>query len=538
MNHVFGADPDPTRFGVDRISGSILPRRSALPEPCRDGKSGKCNHHERRAVESLVYMHIAVVLLLLSVPLAGQTLARRIDTILNSSPGTRQTFWGIHVVDAGTGATVYRRNENHFFIPASNTKLFSTALALMRLGPDHRFHTIVAADVKPGASGHVREIRLIGGGDPNLSGRLVPYQKGTETKANPFEVFDALADQVVRSGVKLVEGDIAGDDTAYFWEPFPDGWAADDAIWEYGAPVSALTLNDNAFTLFVDPDSPGGPGRLTLNPVFEHLTIHNRTQTGTSGKTKIAVARLPGSSELSVSGVVVPGTKRNENMLAIDDPALFAAHVFRAALLRRGVIVNGGARALHRRQTDPPAVASGFELARHSSGPLIEDLQIINKVSQNLHAEIVLREVARKQDGVGSRERGLEELTAFLTEIGVPAKQYNFEDGSGLSRLTLVTPATVTHLLRYMHGTSYRDAWINTLPIAGDDGTLRLRFDGIPRPGIRAKTGSISHVSSLAGYATRKSGRRYAFSIVANNYNAESLAIRKLIDRVALALIN
>jgi D-alanyl-D-alanine carboxypeptidase/D-alanyl-D-alanine-endopeptidase (penicillin-binding protein 4) len=482
-------------------------------------------------------MHIAVVLLLLSVPLAGQQLSRRINTILNSSKEARQTFWGIHVVNAATGATVYRLNDNKFFIPASNTKLFSTSLALMRLGPEHRFHTTVSADAPPDDHGKVQEVRLIGGGDPNISGRIVPYQKGPETRENPFENLDELADQVVRSGVKIVAGDVVGDDTAYYWEPYPEGWSADDPVWEYGAPVSALTVNDNAFTLFVDPGIPGGPGVLTLKPAFEHLTIHNRTGTYLSGITKTVITRLPGSSELTVSGVVVPGGKRNENILAIADPALFAAHLFRDALLRRGVSVGGVARAVHRREGDPSTTAFGVELARHTSLPLIEDLKIINKVSQNLHAEIALREVARKRYGVGSLQGGLDELTEFLTEIGVPEKQYNFEDGSGLSRLTLVTPVAVTRLLTYMLGTPYREAWIDTLPVAGDDGSLRLRFDKIPRPGIRAKTGTISHVSSLSGYATRKNGRRYVFSIVANNYNAQSLVIRKLIDRLALALM-
>jgi D-alanyl-D-alanine carboxypeptidase/D-alanyl-D-alanine-endopeptidase (penicillin-binding protein 4) len=120
----------------------------------------------------------------------------------------------------------------------------------------------------------------------------------------------------------------------------------------------------------------------------------------------------------------------------------------------------------------------------------------------------------------------------------VPEKQYNFEDGSGLSRLTLVTPATITRLLRYMYLTPHRDAWISTLPIAGEDGTLYGRFDKIARPRIRAKTGTISHVSSLSGYVMRKNGKRYAFAILTNNYNSEAAQIRKLIDRIALALVN
>ena len=482
-------------------------------------------------------MRLALAFLSLSIPCLAATLTQRINAILDRSEPARQAFWGIHVVDAATGTTLYRRNEANFFIPASNTKLFSTALGLMRLGPEHRFTTAVNADARPDASGRVTELRLIGGGDPNLSARVIPYQRN-ETKPNPFEVIDSLADTVVAAGVKIVDGDIVGDDTAFFWEPYPEGWAVDDAVWEYGAQVSALTLNDNAFKLNIDPGTEvGEPARLTLLPAFEHLTVHNRVITSASGPKKISANRLPASSELTISGTIAVNGRTDENLLAVDDPALFAAHAFREALLRRGVRISGTARALHRRNEDPPVGSFGIVLASHISEPLIEALRVINKVSQNLHAEIVLREAARAKDGVGSRKRGLEELGSFLKEIGVPDKQYNFEDGSGLSRLTLVTPAATTKLLTYMHGTPHRDAWIETLPIAGEDGTLYTRFDRKPRPAIRAKTGTISHVSTLSGYALRKDGRRYAFSIMANNYNSESAAIRKLIDRIALTLV-
>jgi serine-type D-Ala-D-Ala carboxypeptidase/endopeptidase (penicillin-binding protein 4) len=487
-------------------------------------------------------MRVVLAVVMFCLPVVSQTLAKRIGSILISTEAARQTLWGIHVVDARTGAVLYRRNENNFFVPASNTKLFSTSLGLMRLGPDYRFHTTVVADSHPDADGRVREIRLVGGGDPNLSARVIPYQR-TETKPNAFELIDKLADAVVASGVKVIDGDVVGDDTAYFWEPYPDGWSVDDPVWEYGAPVSALTLNDNTFTMFVEPAPEAGQlARVSLKPAFEHLTIHNRVQTAGSGmasdRTRITVERLPGTSELMVAGTIPLKAKPDENLLAVDDPAQFAAHVLREALMLRGVRIGGGARALHRRSDDPAADSFGIVLARHTSEPLIEAIRVINKVSQNLHAEIVLREVARSKHGVGSRKRGLEELTAFLTEIGVPQKQYNFEDGSGLSRLTLATPATITRLLDYMHSTPHRDAWVSTLPIAGEDGTLYTRFDKTPRPQIRAKTGTISHVSSLSGYALRKDGRRYVFAIVANNYNSDAAAIRKLIDRIALALLN
>lgn len=474
--------------------------------------------------------------LLLSGALCADPLATRVARAIESVPEAKQAFWGIHVVDVATGRVVYTRNANQFFVPASNTKLFSTALALTRLGADYRFRTRVTADRDPANGGRVGELRLIGGGDPNLSARIIPYKDDAFTN-NPFDALDALAGQVVARGLKHVEGDIVGDDTAYEWDPYPDGWAIDDATWEYGAAVSALTLNDNAFTLSVDASPvPRTPAVLTLWPAFEHLVIHNRTETVAEGEKKLHVERLPGSSELTVSGVIPVGAKTDKSIVAADDPAAFAAAAFRAALLRHGVRVTGVARALHRRPGEPAPEPLPVQLAERSSAPLVDAVKVINKESQNLHAEIALREVARVRDGTGSRKSGVEALSEFLREIGVADKQYNFTDGSGLSRLTLVTPLTITKLLVFMHGTPHRDAWVDSLPIGGVDGTLRLRFDEADQPRVRAKTGSISHVNALGGYALRSGGRTYAFAILVNNHNSAHKPVRQVIDRIALAL--
>ncbi len=222
---------------------------------------------------------LACILVLVPVALAEGPTANRIDALIKASPAAAQAFWGIRVMDLTNGSVVLSKNENHFFVPASNTKLFSTAIALMRLGPDYRFETTVAAGAAPDANGVVHgDLRLVGGGDPNLSARVLPY-KQDEFTDNPLQAIEELADQLARRGIRRVEGDVVGDDSAYVWDPYPSGWAADDATWEYGAPVSALTLNDNAFTLLVQPGlRAGDPARLSLWPRIEELTIHNRTR--------------------------------------------------------------------------------------------------------------------------------------------------------------------------------------------------------------------------------------------------------------------
>ena len=464
---------------------------------------------------------------------AGAETGDAIRRAIEESAPAKQGFWGVRVADMQTGEVLFALNADKFFVPASNTKLFTTALAFLRLGPNYRFVTRVEANAAPDATGRVRELRLIGGGDPNLSARIIPYVRN-KVGPNPLAAIEELANQVVAAGVREI-GEITGDDTAYYWEPYPDGWAVDDPVWEYGAPVSALTVNDNSFTLNVAPgEAIGLPAKVSLWPAIEYFVVHNRTRT-VKGPAKLTTDRIPGSRELILGGTVGGWST---NYIAVDDPALYAALCLRDALQERGVRVRGGTRAVHRRADEAAPVWRGIEVARHTSAPLAEALTVLNKVSQNLHTEMVLREIARQKHGVGSRKEGLKEVEAFLTELGVADTQYNFKDASGLSRLTLVTPDTIGQVLLHMYRSPHRELWMATLPVGGVDGTLATRFESAPAGvDIRAKTGSISHVSSLSGYALRKDGRVLAFTIIANNYNSPHAPIRQVIDRIALALL-
>src|SRR5208283_2210964 len=185
-----------------------------------------------------------------------------------------------------------------------------------------------------------------------------------------------------------------------------------------------------------------------------------------------------------------------------------------------------------------PQPEDGVELAQRDSAPLAEDLRITGKVSQNLHAEMALRAVAAARRHIGSREAGIAEEQAFLDELGVDRRSYTFADGSGLSRLDLVAPAAVVRLLEHMYRSAARDVWIGLLPVSGQDGTLHARFTGTAAAGrIFAKTGTLSHVAALSGYARRKNGRMLAFSIMVNNYNGPAADVRAAIDRVCALML-
>ncbi|MGP8245665.1 MAG: D-alanyl-D-alanine carboxypeptidase/D-alanyl-D-alanine-endopeptidase [Bryobacteraceae bacterium] len=473
--------------------------------------------------------------------LSAADLAGRIDKLLADSPAAEAAFWGVEIRDLKTGELLYSKNQDKFFVPASNTKLFTIALALNRLGPNYTFETRVQAGAAPDSAGLVAgDLRLVGGGDPDLSARSIPYAPGPVT-GNPLAAIEDLAGQAVAHGVRRVAGGIVGDDTRYVWEPYGESWSIGDPQFEYGAPVSALTVNDNAFVLRVLPGPRvGDPAELELDPPLEYYTIDNRVLTvPRGGPRQVHFERLPGSFHVDLWGTLPVASAPDDLELGIEDPALYAALAFRKALEERGVTVDGEARAQHRYPTwSDPAAAAWVELARRTSPPLLEDLKITAKVSQNLHAEMALRAVGLARRGEGSLKAGLAELKDFLASAGISPDGYSLSDGSGLARSNLVTPATVVRLLRYMYDSPLRDAWLDLLPLGGEDGTLMSRFtDGPAKSRIRAKTGSLSHVSALSGYAQPPSGDWLVFSIIVNNAAAPSTQVRGIMDRICTLIV-
>jgi D-alanyl-D-alanine carboxypeptidase/D-alanyl-D-alanine-endopeptidase (penicillin-binding protein 4) len=430
----------------------------------------------------------------------------------------RQVHWGIHAVQLRTGRVLASHNSHQFFIPASNTKLFSTAHALIALGPNHHFQTRVLAARPLAESGVLTgDLVLAGGGDPSLSSRNYPYNRDEPFAADRLAPLRALARQLYEQGLRHVTGAIAGDDSAYEFDPIPNGWAAGDGLFEYGAPVSALSYNDN--TLGIQLTQAG----VTLNPPVPYFQFVNEVTHDAAQPRRIRVERQPGSRTVTLRGNLPPEARPYENELAVDDPALYAATAFRVALQLEGIRVDGPAVARHHAAAEPETVT----LALRESPPLPLLLQVVNKESQNLHAELMRR--------AASQVLPAED---FLKQAGIALEDTNFEDGSGLSRLTLVTPRAVVQLLTYLNAQGHYDLFRDLLPIGAEDGTLRNRFAKNPRGKlIRAKTGSLSHVSALGGYAESARYGPIAFQIVANNFNGPSQEVRSVIDRIALALV-
>lgn len=478
-------------------------------------------------------------------PPAPRTLDDEIEAVLRQSDA-RRGFWGIEVVRLSDRKTLYSRHAEHLFLPASNMKLFTTAAAIEKLGPDFVFRTTVESDSAADAEGRLGDLILVGRGDPNIGSRVLPFQLKTERREPADAVLQNLADQVAARGVREVTGNLVADDSYFLFEPYSHGWDQEDLQWGYGAPVTALAFNDNALLFHVHPGgNPGERALVWLEPISDYYKLDNRLET-TAPRTqkRIFVERNADSTELAVWGQMPVGTTGDGDSVAITDPPQLIGELLRRTLEARGISVRGRLEVRHLTRIEAATMAEPFPkpprrvvLAEHRSLPLREDIKVINKVSENLHAEMLLRTLGRELKNYGSLTVGLEVLQEFAARVGIVAGETHFADGSGLSRQALIAPRAVVKLLVYMARSPGFEAFFDSLPVAGVDGTLSDRLKSTPIEGrVYAKTGTIEHVNALSGYMDLPSGERLAFSIIGNSHPLKSGAGARIVDRLTLAI--
>ncbi len=488
----------------------------------------------------MVFSRFAFTFLLpLSIAAGAGNVTSKIDSLIQSSPVAQRGHIGFQFVDLASGEIRAELNSSNFFTPASNTKLYTTALALVRLGSDYKFQTELRTS-GPWTAGTaaLTDLQLVGGGDPNLSGRVLPYALHS-MDMDQLAALKELASKLAAAGIREIDGDVTGVATRYPGDRYPDGWTIDDAIYSYGAPVSALTLNDNAISLTVTPTGAGQLADVALEPSTDHLIVLNEVITDASSNTEIHIDRGPNSNEVKLSGVIGQNANAWREDVAVEDPALFAAQALIDVLEEQNITVRGVARSEY--LAGPVAGTGGTLLAVHESVPLWEDLQVIHKVSQNLHAEMLLREVGHFSQGVGTLEAALAERNDFLQQIGIGRDDTGvaLEDGSGLARQDLTTPQSTVKLLRYMWQRPEHDLWLRTLPIGGIDGSLEHRFQNVAgAERVHAKTGSISHVNALSGYIETDRHRWLAFSVMVNATPGPASEVRTFIDDLCALFLN
>jgi D-alanyl-D-alanine carboxypeptidase/D-alanyl-D-alanine-endopeptidase (penicillin-binding protein 4) len=503
-------------------------------------------------------------------------LTKEITAILKQPP-LNHAHWGVDVVDLETGKALYSQNSDQLFLPASNAKLFTTAAALAIAGPDYHFRTTVETEGKIDANGRLLgDLVIFGRGDPNISGRVLPFALKTQRLPPHTQILEEMADQVARNGLKIVDGDLIGDDTFYAFERYGEGWAWDDLQWIDGAPVSALTFNDNVVFVNVLPgEHPGDKAVVTVEPETTYYELDNRVVTSSVGVPKrVGIHRDPGSKKIVLWGSLPLSDAGMKEPMSIEDPAEFVAQLFRTMLERRGITIRGKTRARHGEDAQffdqqiphpptaavvPPVVNSAVTnsavtppqepdlnpastnkiLAEHFSGPLLEDIRVTNKVSENLHAELALRLAGKLRGYGGSFEGGVAAVKQFLLQAGLKEDEFTFLDGSGLSRRDLVTPSATVQLLIYASRQPWGPEFEESLPVSGVDGSLSERFQKTPAVGqIHAKTGSLSHVNALSGYGQTQDGKQFVFSIFCNNHNLPASKVLGAMDAVVKLLVS
>jgi len=461
----------------------------------------------------------------------------RADTLLGAAPASKGE-WGLLVVDAESGEALYEQNADKFFVPASNMKLFSTALALAKLGPDFRFRTTLETRGAISSEGVLSgDVALVGRGDPNLSNRRFPYQLKEEFDGAPEKVLAELADALVAKGVLEISGDVIGDDSYFPRERYPNGWEIDDMVWEYGAAVSSIVVEDNTVTLTLTPgELAGSPVRAVVSPATPDFAVQNDVVTSAAEvKSDLTLRREPGASLVVVKGTLPAKNAPRKLVLAIEEPAQHAAVTLKRLLEERGVKVGGAARARHEQAEVPgdPTV-----LAEHVSVPLEDSVKLVNKISQNLHTEMLLRTVAR-QSGVWTTPDDLMRTPAdFYAAAGIGPGDVIQTDASGLSRHDLVTPRAIVTLLGFAQKQTWFVPYYESLPVAGVDGTLEDRMKNTPAAGrVHAKTGSVEHVRTLSGFAETLSGRRLIFSFLSNNQGGKNHEAADALTGLCVAMI-
>ena len=467
--------------------------------------------------------------------------AERVQAAIASS-GNDKAFWGLMVSDADTGEVLYSLNAGRYFMPASNAKLFTTAMALATLGADFRIRTIVESAAEPDSAGHLEgDLVLVGRGDANLSNRVLPFVEHAEHNGPPEKALADLADQVLASGVKEISGDIIADDSYFAPERYPPGWGIDDAVWSYGAAVSALAINDNFISVDLHPGAMvGAPLVYSAAPWPGIYQMRNDTQTTAAGtEPMLRLERDPDSQIFHLSGTLPLDAPSRQLQLAVTQPAENAAAILKQLLEARGVRIEGHSRARHGDRNPPPqAAAPRHVLAQHTSAALLDDVRLTNKLSMNLHAELLLRVAAREKAAAITMDDALAFAAGFRQSIGIVPDDVQLTDGSGLSRGDLVTPQSVVQILAYAEHQPWGSDFMATLPAAGRDGTLENRMRGTVAAGrVHAKTGLVEHVNSLSGYATTRRGAHWLFAIFGNNTGIKGADGANAVDSICVAMV-
>ncbi len=439
---------------------------------------------------------------------------------------------GVHIRELSSGDTKYSYNADTRRILASNTKIITSAAALDRLGPGYFFETevLVRGELVDGTLHGT--LAILGGGDPALSGRH--YQ------GDPYGPFREWAAALEGVGIRRINGDLLLVDGVFDSEFVHPDWPKDQLTRWYEAPVAGLSFNDNCVLVKVTPGGlPGSAARVETVPsssIFEFASSATTTDRASSQWLKIDRGTAAGEENvLTVGGRIYRRNEPYDKWVTVADPLTYFGVALRAALVEEGIPVTGKILATPQLPQDTPPWR---RVTTHRTD-LLTVLGVVNKRSQNFYAESVIKLLGSQFCGSGTWSAGVRAVSEFLSEVGIEPGSYSLADGSGMSRNNTFTPERLTHLLRHMFFHLWGDEYVATLPYSGErDLSWRKRLASPRYRGkVKAKTGYLSGVSTLSGYANARSGKTYAFSILLNSIRGPSQA-KAAQDRIVKALID
>jgi len=468
----------------------------------------------------------------------GATVARlgHDITSLIAAPELERSTWGVLVRSLARSETLYALHPHTLLLPASNIKIATLAAAAERLGWDHTYETrvVVAGTMDAGALDG--DLVVVGSGDPSID----------NWDGFADRLFQDWAEQLKARGVRVVNGRIVGDDNAFDDDALGAGWAWDDLSASFAAGVSALQFNQNTVRLTILPGPAVGDPAIVQAPPVSGLVVASVITTSTADRDPaVIIRRWPGSSRLELLGSIPIGGAPIYRNASVDNPTLYFVNTFRAALIANGIEVRGSAVDIDAIADAPPRDAAAPMLV-HRSPPLSTLATTMMKLSQNLYAETMLKTPGRSAGAVdaGAAEEaatfpaGRLDTVSRFEQWGIAPGELQLADGSGLSRYNLATPAALVAILTYVSGRQdLRDQFVETLPVAGRDGTLAHRMAGTAAEGnARAKTGALSNARALSGYVRTAEGEPLVFSIIANNFGTTVEPIERTADAIVIRL--
>jgi D-alanyl-D-alanine carboxypeptidase/D-alanyl-D-alanine-endopeptidase (penicillin-binding protein 4) len=458
---------------------------------------------------------------------SAETLRSDLDKIF-SDQRFADAQWGVKVVSLDRSETLFEKNPLRLYIPASNNKILTAAVALICLGPEFRYETRIMTDGSIENGTLKGNLVIKGTGDPSNSTQFQPD--------NPFAIFTDWASKLKERNIHSIEGDILGDTGAFDENKFGKGWEWDDLAEAYAAPISALQFNDNSITIEIAPRAHKGlPALIRTSPLADYLEIENKTVTEERDSNH-PLRIKPGNSieSIVISGTVSPKRSAITQTVAVQSPVRFYLSALKHVLSEQGIDTLFCDIKEKKNYVSPTLSLQWI----HFSPELSEILKPVLKESQNLYAETLTRTLGLSRLGEGSFAEGKKIIEDTLEQMGIAKGSYSYADASGLSRLNLASADTLVRILKYMYRHRCFDSFYGALSIAGVDGTLENRLKGTrAQNNLHAKTGTISNVSAISGYLRTADEEMLAFSMIANNFLVnKDLAERlqnKAIERLA-----